>query len=150
MDGKHKIQKILGVLCHFERENFQHRETCGSDIEQIQPPAEDDILPDVNVASLTFDPLRSKAKGGTSEIERDQREILWLISKKRPKLVIGYGKCILFCAVLYHEQIRRGAWFLHDLSGDASQLSLPCITRLECRHDVFHALGNAGRRKRQA
>ena len=45
--------------------------------------------------------------------------------------------------VLYHEQVRRGAWFLHDLSGNASQLSLPCMIRLECRHDVFHALGNA-------
>ena len=89
----------------------------------------------------------SKANGGTSEIEKDQREMLWLIGKKRPKLVTGYGKCILFCRVLYHEQIRRGAWFLHDLSGDASQLSLPCMIRLECRHDVFHALGRARDRR---
>ena len=33
--------------------------------------------------SLIFDPVRSKANGGTSEIEKDQREILWLIRKKR-------------------------------------------------------------------
>ena len=39
--------------------------------------------------------------------------------------------------------MRRGAWFLHDLSGDASQLSLPCMIRVECKHDVFHAHGNA-------
>ena len=32
---------------------------------------------------------------------------------------------------------------MHDLSGNASQLSLPCMIRLECRHDVFHALGDA-------
>ena len=99
------------------------------------------------VTFLTFDPLRSKARGGTSEIEKDQRENLWLIRKKRPKLVIGCGKCILFCTVLYHEQIRRGAWFLHDLSGDTLQLSLPCMIRLECRHDVFHALGDARDRR---
>ena len=60
---------------------------------------------------------------------------------------MGCGKCILFCTVLYHEQIRRGAWFLHDFSGNASQLSLPCMIRLECRHDVFHALGNARDRR---
>ena len=52
-----------------------------------------------------------------------------------------------FCTVLYREQIRRGAWFLHDLAGDASQLSLPCMIRLKCRHDVFHALGNARDRR---
>ena len=87
---------------------------------------------------MTFDPLRSKAKGGTSVIEKDHREILWLIRKKRPKLVIGYG---------YHEQIRRGAWFVHDHSGNALQLSLPCMIRLECGHDVFHARGNARDRR---
>ena len=39
------------------------------------------------------------------------------------------------------------AWFLHDLSGNALQLSLPCMIRLECSHDVFHALGNARDRR---
>ena len=38
-------------------------------------------------------------------------------------------------------------WFPHDLSGDASQLSLPCIICKECRHDVFHALGDARDRR---
>ena len=72
---------------------------------------------------------------------------MWLVREKRPELVIGSSKCTLFCTVLYYEQIRRGAWFLHDLSGDASQLSLPCVIRLECRHDVFHALGDARDRR---
>ena len=49
--------------------------------------------------------------------------------------------------VLFLEQVRRGAWFLHDLSGNALQLSLPCMIRLECRHDVIHALGNARDRR---
>ena len=43
-----------------------------------------------------------------------------------------------------HLYFRRGAWFLHDLSGHASQLSLPCMTRLECRSVVFDAQGDAG------
>ena len=89
--------------------------------------------------------LRSTSQQGkrwTLSDRKDQREMLWLIRRKRPRLVIGCGKCILFCTVLYHEQIRRAACFLHDLSGDALQLSLPCLIRLECRHDVFHALVN--------
>ena len=36
---------------------------------------------------------------------------------------------------------------MHDLSGDASQLSLLCMTRFECRHDVFIALGDARDRR---
>ena len=88
-------------------------------------------------------PTSQQGKRWDLRNRKDQRGILWLIRKKHPKLVIGYGKSILFCTVLFHEQIRRGAWFLHDLSGNALQLSLPCMVRLECRHDVFHALGNA-------
>ena len=99
------------------------------------------------MASLTFDPLRSKAKRLDLRNQKDQHENFWLTRKKHPKLVIGYGRCILFCTLLYHEKIRRRAWFLHDLSGDASQLSLPCMIRLECRHDVFSALGNARDRR---
>ena len=119
MDGKHKIQKILGVLCDHESDNFQHTETCGSDIEKMQPPAEDDFSMDVNGGILDFRPTSQQGKCD----RKDQCEILWLIRKKHPKLVIGYGKCILFCTVLYHEQIRIGAWFLHDLSGNLLQLS---------------------------
>ena len=89
------------------------------------------------MTSLTFDPLRSKAKCGTYGHSEDQREMLWMIREKRPKLVVGSGMCTLLCAVLYHEQIRRGAWFLHDLIGDAPQLSLLCMIRCEYRHDVY-------------
>ena len=106
---------------------------------EIDPRAESDIL--------DLRPTSQQGKECNRRDRKDQREILWLIRKKCPKLVIGCGKCILFCTVLHHEQIRRGAWFLHDLSGDASHLSLPCMIRLECRHDVFHALGNARDRR---
>ena len=88
------------------------------------------------MVSLTFDPLRTQAERWNLSYRKDQREILCLIRKKRPKHVIGYGRCILLCTVLCHEQITRGAWFLHDLSGDASQLTLLCMIRLECRRDV--------------
>ena len=120
---------------------------CGSEIGQTQPLAEDDLLPDVNGGILDLRPNSQQGKGWNLNDPKDQCEILWLIRKKRPKLVIGYGKCILFSTVLYHQHNRRGAWFLHDLSGNASQLSLPCMIRLECRHDVFHALGNARDRR---
>ena len=121
--------------------------TGSSDIEQTQPPAEDYLSLGVNGGILDLQPTSQQGKRWNLCDRKDQREILWLIRKKRPKLVIGYGKCILFCTVLYHEQIRRGAWFLHDLSGDALQLSLPCMIRLECRHEVFHALGDARERR---
>ena len=72
---------------------------------------------------------------------KDQREGMCLIREQRPRLVLGScrnagrvmqertpcwesveGHAICF-AVLYHEQLSRGVWFLHDLSGYASQLS---------------------------
>ena len=115
--------------------------------EQTQPPAEDDFSPDVKGDILDLRPISQQGKRWNLSDREGQREILWLIRKKRPKLVIADGGCTLCSTVLYHEQIRRGAWFLHDLSGDASQLSLPCIIRLECRHDFFHALGNARDRR---
>ena len=76
--------------------------------------------PDVKGDILDLRPNAQQGKRWILRDRKDQREILWLIRKKRPKLVIGYGKCVLFCTVLYHEQIRRGVWFLHGLSGDAS------------------------------
>ena len=95
---------------------------------------------------LDLRPTSQQGKRWDFRNQKDQRGILWLIRKKRPKLVIGYGKSILFCTVLYHEQIRRGAWFLHDFSGNAfAALSLSYVMRLECRHDVFH--GNARDRR---
>ena len=135
------------VLCDYDSENHNHRETSSSDIEQTQPLAEDDVLPDVNGGILDLRPTSQHGKRWNLSDRQDQREIVWLIRKKRPKIVIGYGRCTLFCSMLYHEQIRRGTWFLHDLSGDASQLSLPCTICLECRHDVFHALGDARDRR---
>ena len=83
----------------------------------------DDFLLDVDGGILDFRPTSQQGNRWNLTNRKDQGEILWLIRKKHPKLVIGCGKCILFCTVLYHEQIRRGAWFLHDLSGNASQLS---------------------------
>ena len=100
------------------------RKSWGVLSEQTQPPAEDDSSPDVKGDILDLRPNSQQGKWWNLRDRKDQRDTLWLIRKKRPKLVIGYGKCTLYCTVLYHEQIRRGAWFLHDLSGDASQLSL--------------------------
>ena len=110
-----------------------------------EPKFEIDLRAESDILDLR--PTSQQGKEWNLRDRKDQREILWLIRNKCPKLVIKCGKCILFCTVLYHEQIKRGAWFLHDLSGDASQLSLPCMIRLECRHDVFHALGNARDRR---
>ena len=132
------------MLCAYKSENQKHTATCGSDISHWQ---KDDFLPDVKVGILDLRPTSQQGKRWNFSDRKDQCEILWPIRNTRPKLVIGYGRCILFCTVLYHEQRRRGAWFLHDLSGDASQLSLPCMIRLECRLDVFHALGDARDRR---
>ena len=104
-----------------------------------------DLRAEVDILDLR--PTSQQSNGWNLRDRKDQREILWRIRKKRPKLVIGCGKCILFCTVLYHEQIKRGAWFLHDLSDDVSQFSPPCMIRLECRHDVFHASGDARDRR---
>ena len=123
------------------------RKSWGVLSEQTQPPTEDDFSPDVKGDILDLRPNAQQGKRWNLRDRKDQREILGLIRKKRQKLVIGYGKCRLFCTVLYHEQIRRGARLLHDLSGDASQPSLPCMIRLECTHDVFHALGDARDRR---
>ena len=112
VDRKHKIQKVLGVLS-----------------EQTQPPAEDDFSPDVKGDILDLRPDAQQGKWWNLRDRKDQRENLWLIRKKRSKLVIGYGKCILSCTVLHHEQIRRGARLL------------------QCRHDVFHTLGDARDRR---
>ena len=85
----------------------KHSKTCSSDIEQMQPPAGDDLSLDENGGIFDLRPKSQQGKRWNLSDRKDQREILWLIRKKRPKLVIGCGKCILFCTVLYHEQIRR-------------------------------------------
>ena len=145
--GSTRFRKSWEVLSNYESENRELRETCSSDIEQTQPLAGDDLSLDETGDILDLQPNSQQGKRWDLSDRKDQREILWLIRKKRPKLLIGCGKCILFCTILHHEQIRRGAWFLHNLSGNALQLSLLCMIRLECRHDVFHALGNARDRR---
>ena len=81
-------------------ESQEHRETCRSDIEQMQALAEDDFLLDVNGGILDLRPNSQQSKRWNLSDRGDQRKFLWLIRKKRPKLVIGYGKSILFCTVL--------------------------------------------------
>ena len=110
-------------ICFKNGQEAQDSESLGRVLsEQTQPPAEDDISADVKGDILDFRTTSQQGKRWNFSDRKNQREIFWRIRKKRPKLVIGYGKCILFCTVLYHEQVRRGAWFFHDLSGDASQL----------------------------
>ena len=116
MARKHKIQKILGVLSDCESENHEHRETCSSDIEQTQPPAEDDFSLDVIGGILDLRPSSQQGKRWNLSDRKDQRELLWLIRKKGPK----FGKCILFCAVLYHGSC--------TISVATHYSSLPCMT----------------------
>ena len=94
--GSTRFRESWGVLSDYESENHEHRETCSSDIEQAQPPAEDDFSLDVNGGILDIRPTSQQGKKWSLGDRKDQREILWLIRKKRPKRVIGYGKCILF------------------------------------------------------
>ena len=58
---KHKIQKVLGVW----------------------------VSPDVKGDILDLRPNSQQGKWWNLRDRKDQREILWLIRKKRPKLVIG-------------------------------------------------------------
>ena len=148
--GSTKFRKSWGALSE-QTQSKQQRSGVGStcigkpmrdtSLAEEEPKFEIDLREESDI--LDFRPTSQRGKERNNKDRKDQLEILRLMRKKCPKLVIGCGKCILFCTVLYHEQIRRGTWFLHDLSGDASQLSLPCMVRLECRHDAFHALGNA-------
>ena len=94
------------------------------------------------VASLTFDPSHSKTKGGTLVIEKISAKYCGWSARSGRSLSLDVASA--YCSVQACTMCRsERAWFLHDLSGDASQLSLPCMIRLECRHDVFHALGDA-------
>ena len=82
VDRKHKIQTVLGGA---ERTN--------------EAMAEDDFSPDGKGDILDLRPSAQQGKWWNLGDRKDQREILWQIRKKRPKLVIGYGKCILVCTV---------------------------------------------------
>ena len=129
--GSTKFRKSWGALS----EQTQSKQQCSgvgsaciekpmgdtASLAEEEPKFEIDLRAESDI--LDLGPTSQQGKEWNLRDTKDQREILWLIRKKCPKLVIGCGKCILFCAVLYHEQIRRGPWFLHDLSGDASQVS---------------------------
>ena len=71
---KHKIQKALEC---FER--------------KMETPVEIDLSPDVKGDILDIRPTSQQNKK-----TKEQREILWRIRHKRPKLVIGCGGCILY------------------------------------------------------
>ena len=53
--------------------------------EQTKPPAEDDLLPDVKGDFLDLRPTSQQSKRWNLGDPKDQREILWLIRKKRPE-----------------------------------------------------------------
>ena len=78
--GSTRFRKSWGVLSDHQSENREHRESCSSDIEQMQPLAED------------LRPTSQQGNRWNLRNRQDQREILWLIRKKHPKLVIGCGK----------------------------------------------------------
>ena len=111
-----------------------------------EPKFEIDLRAESDILDLR--PTSQQGKEWNLRDRKDQREVFVADTQEVPETCHRMRQVhILFCTVLYHEQVRRGAWFLHDLSGDAPQLSLPCVIRLECRHDVFHALGNARDRR---
>ena len=112
----------------------------------MQPLAEDDFLLDVNGGILELRPNSQQGKRWNLSDCKDQRENLWLIRKKDPKLVTGCGKFILFCTVLYPEQTGGRGLVLARPHGNAFS-SLSLHQTLECRNDVFHALSNARDRR---
>ena len=65
--------------------------------EQTKPSAESDFSPEVKGDILDLRPTQQQGRRWNLPDPKDQREILWLIRRKRPKLVIGYGRCIQFC-----------------------------------------------------
>ena len=100
MDRKHKFQEALeGVLS-----------------DQTKPSAEGDLLRDVKVDILDFRPTSQHGK--RVEPRRSRRS-----ARSARSSSLELVCACFFCTVLHHEHIRRGAWFLHDLSDDASQLS---------------------------
>ena len=60
--GSTRFRKSWGVLRDYESEYREHRETCSSDIEHMQPLAEDDFLPDVNGGILELRPTSQQGK----------------------------------------------------------------------------------------
>ena len=68
--GSTRFRKSWGALSDHESENREHRETCSNDLEQMQPPAEDDSLPDVNGGILD---LRTTSQQGKRWDLRNQK-----------------------------------------------------------------------------
>ena len=103
--------------------------------------------------SWTFDLRRTMGRGGISTTQETNVKAWSTRSARSSSLVpVAWEEipCFVsvegnpfFFALSCTTNSERGAWFLHNLSGYASQLSLPCVIRLECRHDVFHSLGDA-------
>ena len=51
-------------------------------------------------------------------------------------------KHIVFCCALYHEQMRRGDYFLHEHPAGASSWRLPCMFRLMSALGVRRVIGH--------
>ena len=97
--GSTRFRKSWEALCDHESENFQHRKPVAATSNKCSHWQRNDFLPDVNGGILDFRPTSQQGKRWNLRNRKDRREILWLIRNKRPKLVIGYGTCILFCTV---------------------------------------------------
>ena len=69
--------------------------------EQTKSPAEGDLSLDVKGEILDFRPTSQQGNRRNPGDPKDQRNIV-ADPQEAPKLVIGYGRSILFCTVLYH------------------------------------------------
>ena len=83
------------------------------------------------------------------EPRRSQRSARNIVADPRESPEACHWIWYVYCSLqsCTTNRSRRGAWFLHDLIGDAPQLFRPCMIRLDCRHDVFHAPGDARDRR---
>ena len=100
-----------------------------------------------------------------------RKEALCLVRSSQPKMLIGSPMCtafsqlqalnrsklgeekwklmiedatrhIIFCSVLYREQMSRGDYFLHEHPAGASSWRLPCMIRLASMPGVRRVVGN--------
>ena len=100
-----------------------------------------------------------------------RREALSLVRTTRPKLLVGSSECtafsqlsamkrgsweteagrrarrraekhLVFCTLLYHEQMGRGDWFLHQHPAGSSSWTLPCMARLAANPEVLCVTGH--------
>ena len=98
------------------------------------------------VASLTFDPSHSKAKGGTLVIEKISAKYCGgsARSSRGLSLDVASAYCSVQSCTMSRSEEELGSCMI---SVATHRSSLPCTIRLECRHDVFHALGDARDRR---